>query len=1334
MDATPSFGQWLKARRRALDLTQDALGERAGCAGETVRKIEAGGVRPSQQLAALLAAELDLSLDDQRACVRWARGAPAPAGLAVAAPRPGQAVPALAARPPALGVSLPAPRPGGNGLEPRVGPAANPYKGLRAFQEADAPDFFGREALSSRLLARLAETSELARFLALVGPSGSGKSSAIRAGLLPAIRAGALPGSARWPIAQIVPGAQPLEEIEAALLRISQNPPDSLLPQLREDQRGLLRAVKRALPEDPTVELLLVIDQFEEVFTLLADDVARTHLLDSLYVAVADPSSRLRVVITLRADFYDRPLQYGQMGELLRARTELALPLPPEDLERAIVGPAARVGARIEPELLARILADAGDEPGALPLLQYALTELFERRAGPQLTLAAYQATGGLRGALGQRAEETYAQAAPPDAALARQLFLRLVTLGEGSEDTRRRVRLVELASLAPDPASLDRVIERFARYRLLTWDRDPATSAPTVEVAHEALLQAWGRLREWLDDARENLRVERRLLAAANEWVAAGQDPSFLATGARLAQFQALATAVFSPRGVALNDVEQRFLAASLGDEERRAAGERERQARELTLARETAESAQRAAEAQRSAANRLRLLVGALAGFLLIAAGMGAWALQQSQAAQQNARTAQTALTGSEATRLAAEATSLLGTDSDRQLIALLSIRSLRSQYSPQGEAAIAAATTLDYPQFTFRSDQVALSQIALSSDGRYALTSDWEGHPKLWDTAHGTALPGSQAWSVVNAVAFAPDDATLLLGEGSDNPPRLWDVRTGAERQRFGYPGLLNVQAVAFTPDGKQVVSAGSETGPLGREPQGKVVFFDPAPGPITGRITRTLMYPDPINTLAFSSDGGRLAVGTNTGAAVLDANSGAVQASFQPYTQTVTGIAFSPDGKQALTVGADHTTALWDAASGRALQQLTGHTGAIRSAVFSPDGRMILTVSQDRTARLWDSATGAEIRRIVYNQEFSAGAFTPDGQAIITGSADGAVERWTVARPQGLRQFPGRRGAFSADSQAALTFDGDLTRLWDVASGQAGPVFTLPGAAQSDSFALSADHHFLARSSPDQIRLWDARSGAETHTYAQPFATTLAIAPDDKYVFAGGAGPWSAGHGGVTVGGGAGVFDATIGGALFGLERPSVVLSVAIAPDGRTLLTGEGDGVVRLWEFATARQIGQLAGRQGGILSLAVSPDGRVVATGSEDRTACLWSLPGGAPLRCLQGHSDRVNLVAFSPDGRRVVTASNDRTARIWDVQTGAELRRFSAWAVGADQAAFSPDGRYVLTSGVNQPVTLWNADYEAAIRELCGRLSRDFTAQERQQFGIADTAPTCPGP
>lgn len=274
----------------------------------------------------------------------------------------------------------------------------NPYKGLRAFGEADARDFFGREVLTGRLLARLQEPIPENRFLAVVGPSGSGKSSVVLAGLLPAVRRGALPGADRWFVQNVIPGAHPFEELEAALLRVAVNPPTSLLAQLQEDPRGLVRAVKRVLPDDPATELLLVIDQFEEVFTLVADEATRAHLLASLEAAVTEPRSRLRVVVTLRADFYDRPLLYPVLGELLRQRMEVVLPLTVEELEEAIVQPARRVGVALEPELVATIVRDVGEQPGTLPLLQYALTELFEQRAERTLTLETYRTNGGCWG------------------------------------------------------------------------------------------------------------------------------------------------------------------------------------------------------------------------------------------------------------------------------------------------------------------------------------------------------------------------------------------------------------------------------------------------------------------------------------------------------------------------------------------------------------------------------------------------------------------------------------------------------------------------------------------------------------------------------------------------------------------------------------------------------------------------------------------------------------------------------------------------------------------------------------------------------------------------
>jgi hypothetical protein len=393
----------------------------------------------------------------------------------------------------------------------------------------------------------------------VVGPSGSGKSSVVRAGLVPALRAGRLPGSERWLLVDLLPGAHPLEELEAVLLSIALNPPETLLNQLREDERGLIRAVKRVLPRDETVELVLLIDQFEEVFTLLEDEGARVHFLMSLHAAVADARSRVRVIVTLRADFYDRPLLYPDPGELLRERTEVILPLSGEELERAIERPAARVGVALEAELLAAIIKDVGEQPGALPLLQFALTELFERREGRVLTLAAYRASGGVRGALTRRAETIYAALDEPARENARQLFLRLVTLGEGVEDTRRRTLRAELTALTTDhrspttdgdgvvPSSLvvgsssvvDEVLERYGEARLLSFDRDPLTRAPTVEVAHEALLREWGRLQSWLAESRAGIRMQRLLAAAAAEWGAAGRDVSYLLSGGRLAQFE---------------------------------------------------------------------------------------------------------------------------------------------------------------------------------------------------------------------------------------------------------------------------------------------------------------------------------------------------------------------------------------------------------------------------------------------------------------------------------------------------------------------------------------------------------------------------------------------------------------------------------------------------------------------------------------------------------------------------------------------------------------------------------------------------------------------------
>jgi basic membrane lipoprotein Med (substrate-binding protein (PBP1-ABC) superfamily)/DNA-binding SARP family transcriptional activator len=413
--------------------------------------------------------------------------------------------------------------------------AANPFKGLRAFDENDSSDFFGRDRVVADVLRRIDQGE---RLLGLVGPSGSGKSSVVRAGLIPALRKGAITGSDEWVIAQMVPGSHPFAELEVALLRASFDPPTGLQEQMADPKTGILRAALRVLPSDRS-RLLLVIDQLEELFTLVEDEAERSRFLANLLPAIEDPHGRITVVLTLRADFYDRPLMYPEFGARLGDGVVNVVPLTPDELETAAQKPAERAGMSLEPPLLAALLTDVVGQPGALPLFQYTLTELFDRRVGETLSLDSYRAMHGVRGALTRRADDLYAELDPEQQAAAKQLFLRLVTITDSDEWGRRRVRASEIVSLDVDVVALQRVIDRYTAHRLLTVDRDYLTGSPTVEVAHEALLTEWDRLREWIEESRDDVRRHASLTTAMSEWSEADRDAGFLLSGTRLEGYE---------------------------------------------------------------------------------------------------------------------------------------------------------------------------------------------------------------------------------------------------------------------------------------------------------------------------------------------------------------------------------------------------------------------------------------------------------------------------------------------------------------------------------------------------------------------------------------------------------------------------------------------------------------------------------------------------------------------------------------------------------------------------------------------------------------------------
>jgi serine/threonine protein kinase/WD40 repeat protein len=1202
---------------------------------------------------------------------------------------------ALAFRHAALGTAVAAPR--------TIGERINPYRGLRPFTEADSARFHGRARLIDELVAASADPYR--RLLSVVGPSGSGKSSLVRAGLVPALRSGRVDGSAQWFITTMIPGSHPYEALETALLRVAVNPPSSLLDQLRDGERGIHRGVSRIVPDAGTV--LVVIDQFEELFTTTAD-AERQRFLRALATAVTEPGGPLRVVVTMRADFFDQPLRHPEFAPLFKESTVAITPLAPDELEEAITVPAAAVGVGFEPGLIAAIVADVNTQPGALPLLQYALTQTFDAADGDVLTTATYHRVGGLTGALARRAESLYSDSDSDERRALRQLLGRLVTLGEGTEHTRRRVRRSELPA---DPATL-RIVERFGAARLLTFDHDPATREPTIEIAHEALIREWPRLRAWLDDDRDALRLHRHLTEAAAAWIDSDRDEGELYRGGRLDAVTTWA----SGHGAELNVDEREFLEASTRAHEAQLAADRER------------------FEAQVRSNHRLRTLTGIVTVVAVIAAAIGVFALRQRWRAESQAALAADSAFRSDVERLVSRGRT--ASSSDPTVDLLLAVEAHRLAPSFETTDALHWALTAR-PGFMGSLDTGRIGDdITVVHDGRRLVTHTVDD-VQVWDVPARRRLASWPApvgaTSAFEIHSTASTDGALVAVAGP-HETLLHDGRTGDVVARFEHD--VPASSVELSPDSTRIAigfedgvvsvhrlgdgslevaraGAGVEVNDLAWLPAGDVLVVADELGLGVWRPTdeRLDWHVDfVVDAVLVSSDGARIVV------------------SGERPSQT------GDDDAEAI-LGQVRAMRVLDATTGESIEDI-GTVGAVRFAWTDERETEVVGTSFTGPISRYDLDASIELPGpgVGSGRSEAIAVLTDPGLVAVAGTStvelltldgSGPLSR-VVPLPTEHRALdePFLTGSFDESASSLVTAIFPMkgsARRYDLRSDELIPS-TLETSDELDPFAIRRFGDFVLEATGKDVGLV-VRSDVDGPIVSDAIGFTgayqFALSPRGDLLAA------------AELGGRIVVLDVATGARRYELDevtRPDFPVPIPeFTPDGRFL---------HVWNGASAHRFDAESGES--IWStedwgyVFPGPDDEWVAAAEPDGTISLLDPETLEPIgRRLVGHRGQVKEFYLDEASGRAVTVADDGTARIWDTNEAKQLGR-ELPANSGGLRFFAPGARLLANPGPTG-YTVWNYDTDSWPDIACQVVGRNLTRAEWESFGPrdADYRATC---
>jgi WD40 repeat protein/DNA-binding winged helix-turn-helix (wHTH) protein len=1125
----------------------------------------------------------------------------------------------------------------------------SPFRSLHVFEPEDAWLFFGRDSETSELVERLAHSP----LLAVVGNSGSGKSSLVRAGLIPALKAGRFchEGMAMnsWRIALFRPAGAPFHYLAEVLA--SQLAPELSLKEQAEfisDCRNKVPFDKNALRNAITalinvtllrdnagqVHVLLVVDQFEELFTLTSKRETRDRYIDAL-LAASRPGGAIavHVVLALRADFYAQCLEHAELSRCLQTNLYNVPRMSREQLRESMERRLQLAAAQAEPGLIDSLLEEVSAEPGNLALLEHALGQLWDKCGGYGCTLTnqAYAEIGRLRGALGRHADEVYASLGNDRLKrLAQKIFLELVHLGEdtstgNNNDTRRRVSKTDLLCLG-DIEEVEELLASLASSRLIS--TGGSEQETFVEVSHEALIREWPTLREWIALNREELRLERRLGQAAREWASLNRDPGALLQGARLAQGEDWL--VRHPDAQASL---QEFIQVSV-------AAHAKAEAREL--------------HKQKVAATRLRWFSCALAGLLLVALFMTLLARRQQVLAESRA--------------LAAKSEEMLNRDQGRALD--LAIRGWDLAHTSETKIALTRA----WPQTLniLRHDGDVVVAV-FSPDGERILTASDDHTARVWNTTEGRLLFKLEGHTdKVKCAAFSADGQRIVTAS-DDHTARVWNSADG--RLLATLRGHTDkVTYAAFAPDGKHILT----------------VSRDLTAGiwNTRGHLLTTLRHTAGFWAAAISPDSQHIATVGWDNTARIWSTSGHLLVALQGHASLVLWPEFSPNGERIVTTSYDKTARIWSTHDGRLLATLHHESGVLH-ATFSRDSqRIVTTSSSDGIARVWNTNDGRLLATLHHEGVVSHAEFSPNGQLVVTASYDHTARVWNTEDGQLLATLQGHAGAvyqasFSPDGQHIITSSGDHTaRVWSFSVGRT--LATLQGHTDKVwGASFSPDGQRIVTASWDNTaRVWNTADGRllatlQGHTGAV-FSAQFSL--DGQRIVTASADFTAR------------VWNAADGRLLAILQgHTGIILKGEFSPDGQRIVTASVDHTARVWNTADGRLLAILQGHTDQIYGASFSPDGQRIVTASVDHTARIWNTADGRLLATLQGHTGAVSSAQFSLDGQRIVTASTDFTARVWNTADDSLLATLQGYS-----AAFSPDGHQIVAVNSDHTARVWN--------------------------------------